>query len=118
MPLDTGAFVEDGTGTARRARPTLDPSLPIGGAIKAIRLELGLSLDEVADATRVRVRHLEAIEEDAVDQLPSRPFQIGYVRAYAKTLGLDADSTAARFRAEHPSPDDELKSPVGVRHNN
>jgi cytoskeleton protein RodZ len=65
----------------------------------------------------VRVRHLEALEAGQFDQLPSRPFTIGYVRAYAKALGLDADATAARFRTEHPSPDDdELRTPVGVRH--
>src|SRR5262249_54501211 len=119
MPLDTGGFTSETAEAGvseRRPRPTLDPSLPIGAALMAVRVELGLSLDEVSESTRVRVRHLEAIEEDAVDQLPSRPFQIGYVRAYAKALSLDADSTAARFRSEHPSPDDELKSPVGVKH--
>ncbi len=39
------------------------------------------------------------------------------MRAYAKALGLDADATAARFRTEFPSPDDELHTPVGVQHN-
>ncbi len=119
MPLDTGGFtgeVAEVRAPERRARPTLDTSLPIGAALMAVRAELDLSLEEVSDTTRVRVRHLEAIEAGAIDQLPSRPFQIGYVRAYAKALGLDVDSTAARFRSEHPSPDDELKSPVGVRH--
>jgi len=39
------------------------------------------------------------------------------VRAYAKALGLDADATAARYRGEFPSPDDDLHTPVGVQHN-
>jgi cytoskeletal protein RodZ len=119
MPLDTGAFGDEAieaAGAARRSRLVLDPSRPIGAALAAARASLGLSLEEVSEATRVRVRHLEALEAGAIEQLPSRPFQIGYVRAYAKTLGLDADATAARFRAEHPSPDDELRGPVGVRH--
>ena len=65
----------------------------------------------------VRTRHLEALESGRHDQLPSRPFTIGYVRAYAMALGLDADATAARYRTEYPSPDDdELRTPVGVRH--
>ncbi|MEJ0064980.1 MAG: helix-turn-helix transcriptional regulator [Caulobacteraceae bacterium] len=65
----------------------------------------------------MRVRHLEALEAAQFGQLPSRPFIVGYVRAYAKALGIDADATAARFRTEYPSPDDdELRSPVGVRH--
>src|SRR5277367_6424959 len=102
MPLDTGAL----------------PDGPrIGAALSEARNSLGLSLEQISETTRVRVRHLEALESGQIDQLPSRPFIIGYVRAYARALGLDADATAARFRTEHPSPDDdELRTPVGVRH--
>src|SRR5579871_1817050 len=121
MPLDTGAFADDVVSghpsLSRRPRIVLDPDLDIGRALQAARESLGQSLDEVADTTKVRARHLAAIEDNALDQLPSRPFTIGYVRAYAKALGLDADATAARYRTEHPSPDDDLQGPVGVRHN-
>lgn len=120
MPLDTGAFAdraEAGHGAhAARPKVTLDPGMPIGAAMRTARQSLGLSLIEIAETTRVRERHLEAIEAGRIDQLPSRPFTIGYVRAYAKALGLDADATAARYRTEFPSPDDELHTPVGVRH--
>jgi cytoskeleton protein RodZ len=121
MPLDSG-IVADGPGldkaSARRARLALDPNLEIGAALKAARQGSGLSLDEISEITRVRARHLEAIESAQMELLPSRPFTIGYVRAYAQALGLDADATAARFRSEHPSPDDELRSPVGLGHDN
>jgi transcriptional regulator with XRE-family HTH domain len=121
MPLDTGAYA-DGLRAGgrepqvRRPRVRLDPDLEIGAALRATRETLGLTLEEIADETRVRARHLGAIEAARLDLLPSRPFIIGYVRAYAKALGLDADSTAARYRTEYPSPDDELHTPVGVRH--
>jgi cytoskeleton protein RodZ len=123
MPLDTGAFVDGpranggGDALSRRPRLTLDPSVDIGAALKAARESLGLSLEDISETTRVRARHLGAIEAGTIELLPSRPFTIGYVRAYAKALGLDADATASRFRTEHPSPDDELRGPVGVRHN-
>jgi len=120
MPLDTGAFA-DGSGHGQKppARPriALDTSIDVGAALRAARQSLGLTLGEIAETTRVRERHLAAIEAGLIDQLPSRPFSIGYVRAYATALGADADATAARFRAEFPSPDDELRTPVGVRHN-
>lgn len=121
MPLDTGAFADgprpSGADPAtRRPRISLDATVDIGAALRVARQSVGLSLDEISEITRVRVRHLTAIETAQIDQLPSRPFTIGYVRAYAKALGLDADATAARFRSEYPSPDDELHSPVGVRH--
>src|SRR5579864_8727850 len=120
MPLDTGALPDGPRIDAeqlRRPRLSLDPSLAIGAALSEARRGLGLSLEQISETTRVRVRHLEALESGQIDQLPSRPFTIGYVRAYAKALGLDADATAARFRTEFPSPDDELHTPVGVRHN-
>jgi cytoskeletal protein RodZ len=100
---------------ARRPRFALEPDIEIGLALRRVREALGLSLDEISETTRVRARHLAAIEAAQVDQLPSRPFTIGYVRAYAKALGLDADATAARYRTEYPSPDDELRTPVGVK---
>jgi transcriptional regulator with XRE-family HTH domain len=120
MPLDTGALAERAeTGHAAPPRPriALDPDMPIGAALRTARQSLNLSLGDISETTRVRERHLAAIEGGQIDQLPSRPFTIGYVRAYAKALGLDADATAARFRTEFPSPDDELHTPVGVQHN-
>ena len=122
MPLDTGAFADKAeVGQAAPAGPrskvVLDPNMPIGAALRTARQTLGRSLLEISETTRVRERHLSAIEAGQIDQLPSRPFTIGYVRAYAKALGLDADATAARYRAEFPSPDDELHTPVGVQHN-
>src|ERR1700736_4766509 len=111
MPLDTGAIADMPRGAdfdlVKRPRLTLDTTVGIGAALRGAREALGLTLDEISETTRVRVRHLEAVETGRLDQLPSRPFTIGYVRAYAKALGLDADATAARFRTEHPSPDDD-----------
>ena len=122
MPLDTGAFADRADGghaVQPHARPriVLDPEMPIGAALRTARQTLGLSLIEISETTRVRERHLAAIEGGQIDQLPSRPFTIGYVRAYAKALGLDADAIAVRFRTEFPSPDDDLHTPVGVQHN-
>jgi cytoskeletal protein RodZ len=120
MPLDTGALAEGprpGAEQIKRPRLSLDTTVGIGAALAAARKTVGLSLDDISETTRVRVRHLEALEAGRLDLLPSRPFTIGYARAYARALGLDADAVAARFRTEHPSPDDfELRTPVGVRH--
>jgi cytoskeletal protein RodZ len=120
MPLDTGAFQdgsEIGRVTPARPRVALAPNVPIGQALKVARQSLGLTLADIAETTRVRERHLEAIEAGELAQLPSRPFTIGYVRAYAKALGIDADASISRYRTEYPSPDDDLHGPAGVRHN-
>ncbi|MDO8900560.1 MAG: helix-turn-helix transcriptional regulator [Phenylobacterium sp.] len=95
--------------------PTLDSGPNIGAALKAAREFRGLSLQDVADSTRIRRAYLAAIEEMRIEDLPSRPFTIGYVRAYARALGLEAEAAVSRFKAEEPATDDDLREPVGVR---
>jgi cytoskeleton protein RodZ len=49
-----------------------------------------------------------------LEDLPSRPFTIGYVRAYAGLLGLDGDAAVTRFKSDSPDENGELRAPVGV----
>ena len=86
----------------------------LGAALKAIREGQSLSLEDVAAVTRVRRAYLEAIEAMELDKLPSRPFTIGYVRAYATALGVDPELAVARFKSDEPVLDEVLQAPVGV----
>lgn len=94
--------------------PTLQSGSDIGQALKAAREHLGLTLDDVAAITRVRRTYLVAIEEMRLEQLPSRPFTIGYIRAYAKAVDLDGDLAVERFKADEPVLDEPLREPLGV----
>lgn len=124
MPLDTGAVANfdalSNTGYARSpvelVPVTLNPDGDIGAALREVREARGLSLEQVAAATRVRPAHITAIENFDLDSLPSRPFAIGYVRAYAQALRLDAEAVVARFKAQAPEVDTNLRTPIGVRH--
>ena len=86
----------------------------IGQALRAAREHRKLSLDEVADVTRIRRAHLADIEIMRLDRLPSRPFTIGYIRAYAEALGLDGEAAVERFKSEEPDHNEPLRAPVGV----
>ena len=86
----------------------------LGEALKAVRHDRGLTLQAVADTTRVRRVYLEAIEDMRLDALPSRPFTIGYIRAYATALGLDPDMAIERFKSDDPVLDEPLRAPVGM----
>jgi transcriptional regulator with XRE-family HTH domain len=117
VPLDTGRISDrqlpsDDDGDP--ANPTLQSEADIGAALRAIRERRGLSLDEVAEATRVRRAYLADIEAMRLERLPSRPFTTGYIRAYAEALGLDGEAAAERFKAEEPDLDEPLHAPVGV----
>jgi hypothetical protein len=57
----------------------------------------GVSLRDVAEATKISIRFLRALEEDRVDQLPGGLFPRAFVRQYARYLGLDAERQVAEF---------------------
>jgi len=62
----------------------------------------GVSLREIADATKISVRFLEALERDRLEVLPGGLFKRAFVRQYASHLGLDADRFVDQFVAAHP----------------
>ena len=86
----------------------------VGDRLRAAREARGLSLAEMAELTKVRRAYLEDIEAMRIEALPSRPYAVGYVRAYAEALELDPDALVSRFRAEMPEPDQTFRAPVGL----
>lgn len=123
MPLDTAGLSELQPEGSEQALTDIPPGHPIdplhdhatlGEALRALRQERGLTLEELAEKTRVRRSYLEALEEMRLDALPSRPFTIGYIRAYALALGLDPEGAVERFKAEEPVLDEPLRAPIGV----
>src|SRR5512146_609850 len=122
MALDTSGLGDlpphtDDAGALPRAEPSapdLRSGADIGEALRLVREHRGLTLENLAELTRVRASFLTAIEQLRLEALPSRPFVIGYIRAYAQALGLDPDIAAERFKAEEPVLDEPLAAPVGV----
>lgn len=90
------------------------PGVHFGAGLKAARESLGFDLARIADATKIRRHYLASLEAMDLAQLPSRPFILGYVRAYARVLGLDEERAIARFRQDAPDPNEPLRAPVGV----
>ncbi|HYE44409.1 MAG TPA: RodZ domain-containing protein [Caulobacter sp.] len=122
MALDTGGVTSlyrtgeyDPSAAVGGDAPTLHDGPDLGAALKAVRLFHGVTLQDLADATRIRQTYLAALEDMRLEELPSRPFAVGYVKAYARHLGLDADAAVERFRQEHPDHEEGLRAPVGIR---
>ncbi|WP_137937555.1 RodZ domain-containing protein [Chitinivorax sp. B] len=61
-----------------------------GSELKAERLRQSLSIDEVVAKLKLSRRQVEALEADRFDDLPGNTFVKGFIRNYAKLLGLDA----------------------------
>ncbi len=72
----------------------------IGTYLRRTREARGLSLDEIADATRISLQSLEALEEGRFERLPGEPFVRGFLRSYARALGMRGDEVIARYGVE------------------
>lgn len=56
-----------------------------------------ISLEEIAQTTRIPLRMLQNIEDDQLDDLPGEVFARGFLKSYARSVGLDADDVLARY---------------------
>ena len=68
------------------------------------RERLGVTLDTIAEVTRIAPRHLLALEAGDIDQLPGGVFRHGILRNYLSVLGLDPAPWIERFDAEQQPP--------------
>ncbi len=100
----------------------LEKAMSAGKLLSRKRLDRGFDLADAARATRIPLRHLEAIEKDNYDRLPAYPYAVGFVRNYAKYLGLAPDEVVSQFKSETtlmdptltatlPEPLDESRMP-------
>ena len=86
----------------------------IGARLRIAREQSGKPLRQIADATKLTVRALEALEAERIDQLPGGIYRRAIVRAYAREIDLDPEATLRAFLAQHP---DDLPAlpPLPVR---
>ena len=70
----------------------------VGEELRDARLSLGISVEQMADHLRINRRYLVALEEGRGRDLPGPAYALGFVRSYARALGLDADELTRRFR--------------------
>lgn len=84
----------------------------IGTFLRRERELRGISLEEVADTTRIPLRALAQLEDGRFETLPGEVFVKGFLRAYARAVGVRADEVLARYGNEIRARDVE---PVPVR---
>lgn len=74
-------------------------SLTLGEKIRQAREEQGFSISEVAEQTRISALYLESIENDDYRPLPGGIFNKGFLKSYAKHLGLDEQEALQEYAA-------------------
>jgi len=68
-----------------------------GEKLKLEREKRKITLEQISNSTKIGTRMLQALEEDRFNQLPGGIFNKGFVRAYARFVGLDEDQTVADY---------------------
>jgi cytoskeleton protein RodZ len=74
-----------------------------GGALREARERRGVSLRQIANATKISVAALEALERNDISRLPGGIFSRAFVRSYAIEVGLDPEATIQEFVAQFPN---------------
>jgi cytoskeletal protein RodZ len=78
-------------------QPSVSELASFGEELRREREIRGISLKEIADATKISKRFLDAIERNDHKTLPAPVFTRGFVREYARYLGLNADEMVNRY---------------------
>jgi cytoskeletal protein RodZ len=73
-----------------------------GTRMKRVREERGVSLRQIADATKISIGALEALERNDISRLPGGIFSRAFVRSYAIEIGLDPEQTVREFLVQYP----------------
>jgi cytoskeleton protein RodZ len=100
----------------------------IGEILQAKRKEKGLSLEEIEQATKIRMRYLAAIEAGDLSALPGMVYARGFIKSYADYLGLDGHALLEQYGTESQASDSEPQaekssstaapSPAGTKKSN
>lgn len=103
----------DGDAPARRqppwGQPTESETASFGGWLRRQREMREISLRDIADRTKISLRYLEAMEEDRFDLLPAPIFAKGFLREYARYVGLSPDEVVNHYLAvqQQQSPEED-----------
>ena len=76
----------------------------VGEILQTARERKGVDLSRAERETKIRARHLMALESGDVADLPAQVYAKGFLRNYSTYLGLDADEVLARWRKEIEQP--------------
>jgi cytoskeleton protein RodZ len=86
------------------AGPAYEPPPSAGAALAAAREAAGLSIDAVAQQLKLAPRQVQALESDDFAALPGRTFVRGFVRNYARFVGLDPDEVVSLLPGADVAP--------------
>jgi len=100
------------TASIRRIFSVVGDVFEIGNSLREERRRRKLDLSDVAAETRIRVTHLEALEQEQFDLLPPGLYRRSFLREYADFLGLDGDAFAQEYDLQFVRPEADPLRPT------
>lgn len=88
-------------------RESTEQDVSFGRELQLERQRRRISLESIAEGTKVPIRHLRALEQEAYDQLPGGIFNKGILRNYCSYVGLDEQEWLAKFPNVKPAETEE-----------
>jgi cytoskeletal protein RodZ len=76
--------------------------MSVGSDLKSARESKKIPLETISLKTKIPVKYLEALEEDNYGVFPSQTYAKGFIRAYCKVVGLDANKMTKEFKNQVP----------------
>jgi len=84
----------------------------LGDILRRAREDRGLSLEQVEQATKIRATYLEALEQEDFGRMPGPVYARGFLRNYARFLGLDEQDVLALYQPSRVSTAPSVPSPM------
>jgi Helix-turn-helix domain/RodZ C-terminal domain len=84
----------------------------IGNSLREARLRKELDFPELEQGTKIRAKHLRALEDEAFETLPGPTYIKGFLRTYAEYLGLDGQLYVDEYNVRYGSGDEVLERRV------
>jgi cytoskeletal protein RodZ len=88
--------------------------MDIGLKLKEKRQELGLTVEQVSQKTRINTAYITALEEDRFSDLPAEVFVLGAMSNYARFLGIDPEELTGEYKKtqskQDPTPITSVKA--------
>jgi cytoskeletal protein RodZ len=76
------------------------PTKTVGQRLKAVRKKRELTLEQVEQLTKVKLKYLQALEEDRHDLLPTEVYSLGFLRCYGEALAFNTKKLLDQYRQE------------------
>src|SRR5713101_279496 len=91
------------------------PPGDFGRNLREARERRGVSLRQIANATKIGMSALEALEKNDISRLPGGIFTRAFVRSYAIEVGLDPEQTIREFMTQSPHDSVTVGHPASTR---